>query len=77
MTASNKSLAGALPVEFDQYHAALASMGEGTITTDAQGYITFMNSAAQLLTGWTQAKAAGMAVEKVFNLADQDTYLVP
>jgi len=76
MTASSESLAGALPVELDQYHAALACMSEGIIATDAQGYITFMNSAAQLLTGWTQAKAAGMAVEKVFNLADQDSYLV-
>jgi PAS domain S-box-containing protein len=77
MTASNESLAGALPVEFDQYHVALASMGEGIITTDAQGYTTFMNAAAELLTGWTQAKAVGMPVEKVFNVVDQDTYLVP
>ncbi|OTP72130.1 PAS domain-containing hybrid sensor histidine kinase/response regulator [Caballeronia sordidicola] len=76
MTASTESLAGALPVEFDQYHAALASMGEGIITTDAQGYITFMNSVAQLLTGWTQAKAVGMAVEKVFNLANRGTNLI-
>jgi len=77
MTVSNKSLAGAFPVECDQYHAALASMGEGIITTDAQGYTTFMNAAAELLTGWTKAKAVRMPVEKVFNIVDQDASLVP
>ncbi|HYX63689.1 MAG TPA: PAS domain-containing protein, partial [Burkholderiales bacterium] len=37
----------------------LASVGDGVIATDAAGRVRFLNAAAQRLTGWRAAEAAG------------------
>jgi PAS domain S-box-containing protein len=43
------------------------------ITTDAEGKITLLNKAAEGLTGWTQAEAAGRPLDAVFQLLDENT----
>lgn len=53
--------------------AALASIGDAVITTDTEGRVTFLNPVAQSLTGWTQAEAAGISVETVFNIVHPET----
>ena len=35
----------------------LSSIGDGVITTDAYGRVTFLNPVAEKLTGWTQEQA--------------------
>jgi len=51
----------------------LTSIGDGTITTDPEGKITFMNPVAEDLTGWKQAEALGVAAHQVLDIVDADT----
>ncbi|GGR78192.1 hypothetical protein GCM10008960_01210 [Deinococcus sedimenti] len=48
----------------------LESIGDGVITTNAQGQVTFMNPVAQRLTGWREQEALGRAIETVLPLTD-------
>lgn len=48
----------------------LRSIGDGVIATDTEGLITFMNSAAEQLTGWNMNDAAGIPLEEVFHVTD-------
>jgi PAS domain S-box-containing protein len=49
----------------------LSSIGDAVMTTDADGRVTFLNSVAQQLTGWTQAEAAGQLASHVFNIINE------
>ena len=51
----------------------LASIGDGTIATDRNGCITFMNAAAEVLTGWQQAEALGMSADLILRLIHAET----
>ncbi len=51
----------------------LRSIGDAVITTDVAGCVTFMNPAAEALTGWAEAEAAGRPVEAVVALVDTAT----
>jgi len=53
----------------------LASIGDGVITTDVDGRVTYMNAVAESLTGWTQAEATGQALDAVFRIVNEDTRL--
>ncbi|WP_448562842.1 PAS domain S-box protein [Trichothermofontia sp.] len=53
--------------------AALTSIGEGTIATDACGHITFINPVAATLTGWSQQEALGQPITQVLNLVHPQT----
>jgi PAS domain S-box-containing protein len=51
----------------------LSSIGDGVITTDTDGVITFLNPVAESLTGWTQEEAKGKSLEKVFKVQTEQT----
>ncbi|MBK9710136.1 MAG: PAS domain S-box protein [Kouleothrix sp.] len=51
----------------------LASIGDGVITTDAQGRITFLNHEAERLTGWSSAEAVGQPLPAVFRIVNEHT----
>ena len=51
----------------------LSSIGDAVIITDTLGNITFLNSVAQRLTAWTQEEAAGLPLDRVFNIINEDT----
>jgi PAS domain S-box-containing protein len=51
----------------------LGSIGDGVIATDTQGRVTFLNSVAQSLTGWSQDEAAGLPMETVFRILNEQT----
>ena len=55
------------------YEAALRSTADAVLLTDADGRVTFMNSAAERLTGLTEKGARGRLVEEVFRLQQSDT----
>jgi PAS domain S-box-containing protein len=59
-------------VESERRHTAtLASVADGVIATDAAGQVTFMNRVAEALTGWPNARARGVAVERVLPLISE------
>ena len=51
----------------------LGSIGDAVIATDMNGAISFMNPVAESLTGWTQAEAAGMPMDLVFDIVNKET----
>jgi PAS domain S-box-containing protein len=55
------------------FRTTLHSIGDAVIATDATGHITFMNSVAEILTGWTFAEAAGRASSEVFRIINEQT----
>ncbi len=57
----------------DRLATLLNSMSDAVIATDEQAKVTFMNPAAELITGWKQAEVAGKDISKIFNLVDEIT----
>lgn len=51
----------------------LASIGDGVITTDAEGRVTFLNPVAEALSGWSNDAAEGKPVEEVLVLLSEQT----
>jgi diguanylate cyclase (GGDEF)-like protein/PAS domain S-box-containing protein len=49
----------------------LESIGDGVITTDAGGYILYLNPVAEELSGWTLADAEGRTLAEVFRVIDE------
>src|SRR5258708_33219941 len=55
------------------FSTTLGSIGDAVIATDMNGAVTFMNSVAQSLTGWSQAEATGKSMDLVFDIVNKDT----
>ena len=53
--------------------ATVASIGDGVIVTDAGARVTFLNTVAEQLTGWTARESMGQPVRTVFNVIRDDT----
>lgn len=51
----------------------IASIGDAVIATDMNGTVTFINSIAESLTGWSQKEAAGKSMDLVFDIVNRDT----
>ncbi len=51
----------------------LASVAEAIVVADPLGRIRILNRAAEALTGWTAASAAGQRLEAVVRLVEEDT----
>lgn len=51
----------------------LISIGDAVICTDKNYNVTFINRAAESITGWTQSEALGKPVYEVFNSIDEFT----
>jgi PAS domain S-box-containing protein len=56
------------------FSAAIRSISDAVITTDAAGAVTFLNPVAETLTGWKQNSAAGKPLAKVFRVAGESTH---
>src|SRR6185312_9521052 len=61
------------PFHPDLCHVTLANIGDAVITTDPEGRVTFLNPVAESLTGWAQDEAAGLSLESVFKIVNQET----
>ena len=55
------------------FSTTLASVGDAVIATDMNGGVTFMNSVAESLTGWTRAEAAGKSMDLIFDIVNKET----
>lgn len=51
----------------------LASIGDAVITTDINSGVTFLNPAAQSLTGCTLEEAAGQPLDRVFRIINEES----
>jgi diguanylate cyclase (GGDEF)-like protein/PAS domain S-box-containing protein len=65
-----KSIDETLIDERKRAAVTLASIGDGVISTDASGSVTYLNAAAERLTGWTNHHASGRPISKVFYIID-------
>jgi len=68
-----KRMEEALALEKEHLAVTLASIADGVIVTDTGGTITFMNQAAQKLTGWRQTEAVGQQLARVLALVNEKT----
>ena len=57
----------------ERLRATLACIGDAVLATDAQGRLTMMNPAAELLTGWTSAAALGRPITDIFCITDEQS----
>src|SRR5258705_1996587 len=57
----------------EEMAVTLASIGDAVIVTDRAGRVTFMNGAAEVLTGWRAAEARGSELSAIFGILDEDT----
>src|SRR5229473_6124946 len=55
------------------FSTTLASIGDAVIATDMNGAVTFMNSVAQSLTGWSLEEATGKSMDLVFDIVNKET----
>jgi PAS domain S-box-containing protein len=57
----------------ESLETTLLSIGDGVISTDANGAVMRMNPVAERLTGWTLAEAECKPFSEVFRIIDEDT----
>jgi diguanylate cyclase (GGDEF)-like protein/PAS domain S-box-containing protein len=68
-----KILNDALAERHELLRVTLRAIGDGVITTDTHGRITWMNPVAENLTGWCVDQAAGRPIEEVFAVFHEET----
>ncbi|VVN01901.1 hypothetical protein PS664_03348 [Pseudomonas fluorescens] len=66
------AFADALQAEKERAQITLESIGDGVITTDVDGAITYMNPAAEAMTHWNSTQAQGLPLAALFNLLDDN-----
>ncbi|HEY9075293.1 MAG TPA: PAS domain S-box protein [Anaerolineaceae bacterium] len=57
----------------EEIRMTLYSIGDGVITTDAEGNITRMNPVAEKLTGWSENEARGKPLTSIFQIINEVT----
>jgi PAS domain S-box-containing protein len=56
-----------------RYRAILSSIGKAVVITDPKACITFMNAAAERLTGWVLHDAAGKHLKDIFHIISEQS----
>ncbi|MET3118199.1 diguanylate cyclase (GGDEF)-like protein/PAS domain S-box-containing protein [Undibacterium sp. GrIS 1.8] len=76
-TAIDISVSKKLEMELAEQHAllhvTLKSIGDAVITTDAEGYINWLNPAAERMTGWLASEAQNRPLTQVFHIVNEET----
>jgi diguanylate cyclase (GGDEF)-like protein/PAS domain S-box-containing protein len=61
------------PFAAERAHLTLNSIADAVMSTDVTGKITYLNPAAERITGWSREAAAGHPVEDVYRIIDGTT----
>ena len=56
--------------EDERARATLDAIGDGVISTDPSGNVTYLNPVAERMTGWSCEEATGRSLVHVFNVVD-------
>ena len=59
--------------EKERAQVTLNSIGDGVVTTDTLGNVTYLNRVAEEMTGWPWQDASGRPLAEVFNVIDGTT----
>lgn len=73
LNAQLQQVNGNLQVSEEKLSVTLNSIGDAVMATDVEGRVTLLNPLAERLTGWTQEEAAGLPIEDIFHLINQET----
>src|SRR5688572_1528994 len=66
-----KTVEGELAAQKERLRVTLESIGDGVISTDARGAVTFMNRVAERMTGFSLTESVGHPLTNVFALVDE------
>ena len=67
----------ALFVEKGRAEVTLNSIGDGVLSTDLSGKVTYLNTVAERMTGWSRSAANGRPLAEIFNIIDAATRKPP
>jgi diguanylate cyclase (GGDEF)-like protein/PAS domain S-box-containing protein len=70
-----RELANQLAEQHEMLRVTLQSIGDAVITTDAQSQVTWLNPAAERMTGWLSGEALGRPLTQVFHIVNEETRL--
>jgi PAS domain S-box-containing protein len=62
-----------LQIQRDLLQVTLSSIGDAVIATDIEGCVTFMNPAAEELTGWASAECGGRQLGSIVHIINEET----
>lgn len=65
--------AEALFEEKERAQVTLNSIGDAVMSTDVLGRVTYLNTVAETMTGWSREEAAGHPADEVFHIVDAST----
>lgn len=68
-----KRCAEGLDSETGRAKRTLDSIGDGVISTDVSGNVTYLNPVAETLSGWRSAEALGRPLDEVLTIIDGDS----
>lgn len=68
---SEKKAQEKLVEERNLFETTIDSIGDGVISTDADGNIKIMNKVAEKLTGWEISEAIGLPFQEIFNIINE------
>lgn len=68
-----RELANQLAEQHELLRVTLQSIGDAVITTDAQSQVTWLNPAAERMTGWLSSEALGRPLSQVFHIVNEET----
>jgi two-component system, cell cycle sensor histidine kinase and response regulator CckA len=71
--AAQEALTASADAASSLLRTTLYSIGDGVISTDAQGLVRMMNPIAERLTGYSETEALGLPAERVFHIVDAKT----
>jgi PAS domain S-box-containing protein len=63
----------ALRASETRLRTTLSSIGDGVISTDAEGRVVMLNPVAEALTGWSNTEANGRTIAEVFHIVNEQT----